>query len=118
MFAGDQSHDLGNLLFQWLGQGDGQETLQLVLESSYKASKKLLDHVGAVIKGKKEYTLLDEQLVVYKALERLAKDGFHSKTKTVVLVRGGPGTGKTIIALNIMASLSAEGYNVRHATGS
>ena len=35
-----------------------------------------------------------------------------------MLVKGGPGTGKTIIALNLMAALSGEGHNVRHATGS
>ena len=35
-----------------------------------------------------------------------------------MLVKGGPETGKTIIALNLMAALSGEGYNVRHATGS
>ena len=46
------------------------------------------------------------------------RGGYHHKQKTVVLVKGGPGTGKTIIALNLMADLSGEGYNVRHATGS
>ena len=62
--------------------------------------------------------LLDEQQVVFKAVLGILRGGYHHKQKTVVLVKGGPGTGKTIIALNLMAELSKEGYNVRHATGS
>jgi DUF2075 family protein len=118
LFAGDQTHEFGEFLRQNLASGDGLETLNLVLASKYKASKKLLDHVSAVIKGRQEYVLLDEQQVVFNAVLGLLRSGYHDKQKTVVLVKGGPGTGKTIIALNLMAALSGEGYNVRHATGS
>jgi hypothetical protein len=62
--------------------------------------------------------LLDEQQVVFNAVLGIVRGGYHHKQKTAVLVKGGPGTGKTIIALNLMAELSKEGYNVRHATGS
>jgi hypothetical protein len=118
LFSGDQTHQFGEFLRQRLALGDGLETLKLVSSSKYKASKKLLDHVSQVIKGRSEYVLLDEQQVVFNAVLGLVRGGYHYKQKTVVLVKGGPGTGKTIIALNLMAALSAEGYNVRHATGS
>jgi len=118
LFAGDQTHEFGEFLRQRLGSGDGLETLKLVVASKYKASKKLLDHVSEVINGRSEYVLLDEQQVVFNAIRGILRGGYHHKQKTVVLVKGGPGTGKTIIALNLMAELSKEGYNVRHATGS
>ena len=118
MFSGDQTHEFGQFLRQRLASGDGLETLKLVSASKYKASKKLLDHVSQVIKGQSEYVLLDEQQVVFNAVLGLVRGGYHHKQKTVVLVKGGPGTGKAIIALNLMAALSGEGYNVRHATGS
>ena len=118
LFSGDQTHEFGEFLRQRLVSGDGLETLKLVSASKYKASKKLLDHVSQVIKGRSEYVLLDEQQVVFNAVVGLVRGGYHHKQKTVVLVKGGPGTGKTIIALNLMAALSGEGYNVRHATGS
>jgi len=110
MFSGDQTHEFGEFLRQRLASGDGLETLKLVSESKYKASKKLLDHVTEVIKGRSEYVLLDEQRVVFNAVLGLVRGGYHHKQKTVVLVKGGPGTGKTIIALNLMAALSGEGY--------
>jgi DUF2075 family protein len=36
----------------------------------------------------------------------------------VFLIRGGPGTGKSVIAVNLLAELSGEGYVTKHATGS
>ena len=64
-----------------------------------------MDHVGSVIKGNSEYVLLDEQLVVYDKVLARARRGFHDRKTTVLLVRGGPGTGKSVIALNLMADL-------------
>ncbi len=38
--------------------------------------------------------------------------------KQVVLVKGGPGTGKSVIAINLMGRLLKEGLNAHYATGS
>ncbi|MFH1087915.1 MAG: DUF2075 domain-containing protein [Chloroflexota bacterium] len=92
--------------------------LRRIEESKYRPSKKLMDHVGEIIRNKKEYVLLDEQQVVYDAVLAAAKGGFHDKQKTVILVRGGPGTGKSVIAINLMADLLLKGYNAHYATGS
>ncbi|MGI8960561.1 MAG: hypothetical protein ACR2IV_12505 [Bryobacteraceae bacterium] len=50
-------------------------------ESKYQASKKLLDHVGGLFKGKPEYVLLDEELVVYDKVMQAAEQGVKSKKK-------------------------------------
>jgi hypothetical protein len=77
-----------------------------------------MDHVGKLIKGKSEYVLLDEQLVVYDAVLSCTKKGFHDKQKTVIIIKGGPGTGKSVIAINLMADLSLKGFNAHYVTGS
>ncbi|MGE0639330.1 MAG: DNA/RNA helicase domain-containing protein [Thermoanaerobaculia bacterium] len=92
--------------------------LQRIEEGKYRASKRLMDHVAKVIQGLPQYVLLDEQLVVHSKVLALAKSGFHDAKKTVLIVRGGPGTGKSVIALNLMSSLLAEGFNSHYATGS
>ncbi len=46
------------------------------------------------------------------------KAGFHDKQKTVIIIKGGPGTGKSVIAINLMADLLIKGYNAHYATGS
>jgi DUF2075 family protein len=118
LFTGDDAERLKSHLVSKLERGRGLEILKRVEESKYRPSKKLMDHVGNIIKGKSEYVLLDEQLVVYDAVLSQAKKGFHDKKKAAILVKGGPGTGKSVIAINLMADLLLKGYNAHYATGS
>ncbi len=56
--------------------------------------------------------------MVYNTILGHARKGYHSPKKAVVLVKGGPGTGKSLIAVNVMATLAKESFVVQHATGS
>lgn len=118
LFAGDQAPDLSRYLLRRLAGGEGAPVLTTVLESKYQASKKLLDHTAAMVKGQKVFVLLDEQLVVFNAVLGQVSKNMGDEKKAVLLVRGGPGTGKSVIALNLVGALSAKGFNAHHATGS
>lgn len=118
VFTADDVRGLGDYLLPRLEKGEGIEVLRKVEASRYRPSKKLMDHVGGIIRGRPEFVLLDEQLVVYDKILSFAKQGFHDKQKVVVMVEGGPGTGKSVIAINLMADLSLKGYNAQYATGS
>jgi len=118
LFTGDDVDNIKNFLIKKLENGQGIEVLKKIEESKYRPSKKLMNHVGNIIKNKSEYVLLDEQLVVYDKVFSFAKEGFHNKQKTILVVKGGPGTGKSVIAINLMADLLLKGYNAHYATGS
>jgi len=118
LFTADDVDKLKNFLVSKLEKGNGLPTLKKIEESKYRPSKKLMEHVGKLVKGKPEYVLLDEQLIVYDKVIACAKTGFHDKQKTVLIIKGGPGTGKSVIAINLMADLSLKDYNAHYATGS
>lgn len=118
LYCGDQSDDLADFLFGRLAKGDGMPVLAQVLDSKYRPSKKLLDHTAAMVAGQEQFVLLDEQLVVFETVLSEAKKGFRSKRKSVILVRGGPGTGKSVIALHLVGELAKRGFNAQHGTGS
>jgi len=118
VFTADDVPKLKGHLAERLQKGEGIEVLKRVESSEYRPSKKLMDYVKNVIHRIPEYVLLDDQLIVYDKILSLAKQGFHDKQKTAVIVKGGPGTGKSLIAINVMATLSGEGYNTQYATGS
>lgn len=118
LFTADDVDKLKDFLLHGLEKGQGLEILSKIENSKFRPSKKLMDHVSGIIKGKSEYVLLDEQLIVYDKVLSCAKKGFHDKQKTVILIRGGPGTGKSVIAINLMADLLRNGYNAQYATGS
>ena len=118
LFTGDDVDKLIQFLRPCVANGDDGEIVKTIEQSRYKASRKLLDHVSAVVKGNSQYVLLDEQLVVYDRVFQAAMTGISSKKKNVILVKGGPGTGKSVIAMNLLGDLSAKGLNTHYVTGS
>lgn len=118
VFTAEDFDKICGFLHQRLQRGEGTEVLNRVEQSRFRPSKKLMDHVGNVIKGLSEYVLLDEQKIVYDKIMAIVRHGYHNKQKQVVIVKGGPGTGKSVIAINIMADLLLQGYNTHYATGS
>ena len=118
LFTADDVKKFTTYLTTKVDRGNGIDVLRRIEESKYRPSKKLMEHVAGVIKGKSEYVLLDEQQVVYDKVFSCAEEGFRDKQKTVIIVKGGPGTGKSVIAINLMADLLRGEYNAHYATGS
>ena len=117
-FTADNVDSLTDFLVQRMERGKGLPVLRRIENSKYRPSKKLMEHVGNVIKGKPEYVLLDEQKVVYEKVLACVKGGTGKTNKNVLIVHGGPGTGKSVIAINLMSDLLLQGINAHYATGS
>src|SRR5437899_2822851 len=118
VFTADHVPELTTFLNERIHGADSGEVSAKVEQSKYRPSKKLLDHVAKLIKGKPEYVLLDEQLVVYDKVVEAATEGVKGKKKVAIIVRGGPGTGKSVIAMNLLGDLSGMGLNAHYVTGS
>jgi hypothetical protein len=118
VFSADDVEKLISFLRQDLVTGDEQHALRRIVEGRFRPCKKLLEHVSRLLDGKPEYILLDEQLVAFERVMAVARDVKRQRQKTVVVIRGGPGTGKSVIALNLLARLSGENLHVHYVTGS
>lgn len=119
LFGGSDAESLTHFLLEHLGNGGGRPVLDRVLNSRFAPSKKLMEHTASVIRGNRDYVLLDEQRVAFDRIIHAAKRASNRNgQRSVILINGGPGTGKSVIALNVMAELLSMGKNVQHATGS
>lgn len=118
LFSGADADELSDYLVSKLEKGQGLDVLSRIEKGKYRPSKKLMDHVGKIIKGNPAFTLLDEQQVAYDRVIASARKGFHDRRKTAIIIKGGPGTGKSVIAINLMADLLLKGYNAHYVTGS
>lgn len=118
IYSKDDAAQLAEMLARTVGGGSGNRVLERVLASEARPSKKLLEHIGAIFKGQDEYVLLDAQLASFERVMAETRKALEIGTRSTILIRGGPGTGKSVIALNLMCALAREGVNVRHATGS
>ncbi len=118
LFAGDQVDGLAGFLDANVGAGRGGPVLDQILTGGYRPHKRLLDHTARVIRNEPAYVLLDEQQVVFNTILARVRARQLGSTPTVFLVKGGPGTGKSVLAVNLVAELSSQGYVTHHATGS
>ena len=118
LFDADGAELLGSYLQERLRAGGGAPVLQRVEASAFRPSRKLMDHVAETIKSRSPWILLDEQLVVFERIRATLKSALYGRRKQAVIVRGGPGTGKSVLAINLMADLLREGRNAHYATGS
>lgn len=118
-FAREHQTELITFLKDRVGAGRGQPVLDDVLASRIRPSQKLMDSVAEMVRGQSQYVLLDTQLVAFNqilgAVEGAAK---RQRKKSVFIIAGGPGTGKSVVALNLMGELSGRGFTTLHATGS
>lgn len=118
VFCERDIENLSSFLKLRLDHGNGLPVLQRIQESKYGPSRRLLNEVAKVVHENKRYILLDEQLLAFDRVMNLVKNGSLSKRKTVIIVNGGPGTGKSVVAINLLAELSRIGKNAQYATGS
>jgi hypothetical protein len=96
----------------------GAQAADRLLASAVRPGKKLLEHAAEEIKNREQFTLLDEQRLAYEMVLHAAEKARQADSKVVIIVTGGPGSGKSVIALSLLGELSRQGRSVLHATGS
>ncbi|WP_031510608.1 DUF2075 domain-containing protein [Streptomyces megasporus] len=81
-------------------------------------SKQLMSVAAQEVREREQFVLLDEQQVAYRMVLNAVHRSKQSDHKEVVVVTGGPGTGKSVIALSLLGELYRQGIPALHATGS
>ena len=96
-------------------QGDGGETIKRIRDGRARPSRQLAEVFEQMVLGNSEFTLIEEQKVVYERALQFARKLRPGK-RTVLLVRGGPGTGKSVVAIHLMAAMLQKGLNIRYVS--
>ncbi|MCQ2423223.1 MAG: DUF2075 domain-containing protein [Lachnospiraceae bacterium] len=96
--------------------GDNEDTLVKIEHGKIRPSKQLQDSISSMLKGNKEFIMLDEQKVVYENILSLSMKCQKECQKRTIIVEGGPGTGKTVIAINLLAELTKRNQFVQYVS--
>lgn len=103
----DDQFKLEEFLKKYVKYGKGTEILYEINSGTIRPSKKLIDHVESMFDGNQNYILLDQQKVAFETARSIA----NKKEKSVIIIKGGPGTGKSVISVNLISSLLKDGLN-------
>ena len=88
--------------------GDQEKIIYRIEYGKIRPSKSLQDSIDKMLAGNREFIMLDEQKVVYEEILRTARRSAADCKKRVIIVQGGPGTGKSVVAINLLAQLTKE----------
>ena len=106
MFGANDFMKLRRFIKKYIQEGDDRETLYKIENGKIRPSKRLQDSLAKMLQGNKEFNMIDEQKVIYEEAIRMAIDTLSSNEKNVLVVQGGPGTGKSVLAINLLVELT------------
>lgn len=119
MFTLEEGPELRGYLENRLSGGGGTDLLDKLVKGRFQPSKKLMDGIAQALRETPRWTLLDEQRLAFNIVRGLVERASAQSPKAVVIVSGGPGTGKSVVAAHLLTKLGTTGgRSVCHATGS
>lgn len=95
--------------------GDKDQIMYRIDHGKIRPSKNLADQLSSMLKGNNEFVMIDDQKVVYETALKLsaaAQDG----QKQVMIVEGGPGTGKSVLAINLLVEITKDQLVAQYVT--
>lgn len=95
--------------------GDTTRIMYRIEHGKIKPSKNLADELASMLRGNREFVLIDDQKVVFEKAKQLAGQASES-AKKVLIVEGGPGTGKSVLAINLLVALTDKEFVVKYVT--
>lgn len=96
--------------------GAKHDLLWLIDKGRLRPTKQLSDALEAMLRGSQEFVLLDDQKVIYETALNLARESSAKNKKNVFIVEGGPGTGKSVVAVNLLVQLTKEDMVVKYVS--
>jgi uncharacterized protein len=108
VFLRGEAVKLRNFITQFVKYGDKSNILYRIENGKIRPSKMLADSMAAMIKGNDEFVMIDDQKIVFEeALALTAKA--TEQHKKVLIVKGGPGTGKSVVAIQLLVEITKRG---------
>lgn len=106
LFAHTDVLKLREFIKRYIEVGDDKEVLYEIEKGRIRPSKMLQDTLSSMLKGNQEFYMIDSQHIVYQYALRDAVDTVKANEKKVMIVKGGPGTGKSVLAINLLVELN------------
>jgi len=115
-FTMGQVNDLRGFIKKCIKKGDNKEILYLVDHGKIRPSKSLQDSIASMIEGNEEFVMIDEQRVVYEEILKISEKCQKDHKKHTIICKGGPGTGKSVIAVCLLAELTRRGQFMQYVS--
>ncbi len=115
LFLKQDTFKLREFIKKFVKHGDKTKIMFRIDQGRIRPSKSLADSLASMLKGNNEFVMIDDQKVVFENAMALGKRA-EKNNKQVLIVEGGPGTGKSIVAINLLVQLTKLGLLTQYVT--
>ncbi|MBP3899723.1 DUF2075 domain-containing protein [Candidatus Saccharibacteria bacterium] len=106
VFGAEDFPKLRKFIEKHIKKGDNGKTIYEIERGRFRPSKSLQDCLGSMLEGNEEFFMIDDQKVAFETAMRRAKESVAFGKKSVLVIEGGPGTGKSVLAINLLVELT------------
>ncbi len=115
-FCKGDKQELINFIAANVKKGDRGKGLYEMDKGEIRPSKALADSICGMVEGNQEFMMIDTQKVVYEKVLAMHAIFEHTGKKQVMIVKGGPGTGKSVIGINLLCEATRRSWNSKYVT--
>ncbi|AJH14532.1 DNA/RNA helicase domain-containing protein [Myroides profundi] len=115
VFLKSDAKKLIEFIKQFIKYGDNSNILYRIENGEIRPNKSLADALSGMMKGNQEFVMIDDQKIVFETAKKLAFTS-RPENKNVLIVEGGPGTGKSVVAINLLVQLTQMGKLAQYVT--
>ena len=106
MFGAEDFPRLRNFISTHIKKGDNGKTVYEIDHGRFRPSKSLQDCLSSMLRGNQEFVMIDDQKVAFETAMNMTKNAVAFGNKKVLVIEGGPGTGKSVLAVNLLVELT------------
>jgi uncharacterized protein len=110
LFLRSDTSKLNEFLTTYIKYGERNNLLYQIDHGRIRPSKSLADAVSSMLRGNQEFEMVDDQKVTFESIKELVLDNPNQQKRTIV-IQGGPGTGKSVVAINLLSVFTNERLN-------
>jgi DUF2075 family protein/DNA replication protein DnaC len=107
---------LREFIHRFIQKGDDKKILYEIDHGKIRPSKSLQNAISNMLKGNRGFIMIDDQKVVYENILQLACKSQKDGKKRTIIVEGGPGTGKSVIAVQLLVGLTKKNQFVQYVS--
>ncbi len=116
IFLQEDGDKLREFLVKHVPHPSSKKLFEIIEHGKLKPSKSLQDSIGQIMNGNSEFEMIDEQQVAYSTILKLVENSIGKEEKHTIIIQGGPGTGKSVIAINLLAKILNNNYSCIYVT--
>lgn len=102
VFTSNDNQKLALFIKSHIVKAHQTKLLFQIEHSKIKPTEMLMDTLLEELTDNKVFTLLDKQEICYQNIKKVIRDNQNNHKKQVIIVRGGAGTGKSVIAIKLL----------------